>query len=112
MATISNLYIDQGSDYSSTITVKTSTGQPLDLTEYTAKSQIRKSYGSQQAYDFVCENAEPTSGKIKLIMSAESTELIKSGRWLYDVEITNINTNMRKRVVEGIVEITPQITRV
>lgn len=112
MANISNLYMDQGSDYSTVITVRSATGVPLDLTGYTAASQIRKSFSSSQYYTFACELLSPTEGKLRISMSATDTEQIAPGRWLYDVEITQTSTGKRKRVVEGIVTLTPQITRV
>lgn len=112
MATTSNLYIDQGSDYSSIVTVTTPTGLPLNLTGYIAKSQMRKSFSSSVYFNFTCSIPEPASGKIKLDLTAAQSELIPAGRWLYDVEITETATNKRKRVVEGIATVTPQITQI
>ena len=112
MATISNLYIDQGTDYSSIITVKSATGAPLDLTGYSAKSQIRKSYNSTQAFDFTCEIIDALKGKLRISLLASINEQMKPGRWLYDIEITQTETGRKKRVVEGIVQITPQITKI
>lgn len=112
MATISNIYIDRGSDYTSIVTVVSATGLPLDLSGYVAKSQIRKSYNSSQSFTFTATIYSAPSGQIKLALSAAETELIPAGRWLYDVEITHTATGMKKRVVEGIVEVTPQITQI
>lgn len=112
MAAISNLYIDQGSDYSSVITIRSATGLPLNLTDYTAKSQIRKSYSSSQAFDFICEVINALEGKLRIILPASVNELITPGRWLYDIEITQLSTGKKKRVVEGVVIITPQITKI
>jgi len=36
MATISNIFIDQGADFSTTVTISDSDGSALDLTSYTA----------------------------------------------------------------------------
>jgi hypothetical protein len=52
MAAITNLYIDAGSDYSIIVTVSDSTGSIINLSGYTVKSQIRKSYSSSIAYNF------------------------------------------------------------
>ena len=113
MATISNLYVDQGSTFTSILTVKDGAGALLDLTGFTTKSQIRKSYGSSVAYSF---NAEVfclgTAGQIKLSLTPAQTELIKPGRYLYDVEITNTATSEKIRVVEGLAIVTPQITQI
>lgn len=112
MANISNLYIDQGSDYSTIITVQSASGLPLNLTGYTVASQMRKSFSSSTAYNFTSEVYDAAAGQIRISLTAAGTEAIAPGRWLYDVEITQTSTGKKKRVVEGLVTITPQITRV
>jgi len=111
LATISNLFVDAGSDFSSLVTVASSTGAPLILTGYTVKSQMRKSFSSSQYFDFNASVYDANFGKIKLSLTAVQSEAIPAGRWLYDVEITNTATGAKKRVVEGIVTVTPQITQ-
>jgi hypothetical protein len=110
MAAISNLYIDQGSTFSAIITIKGSDGNPINLTGFTVASQMRKSYGSTTAYSFVTTVHDALSGKVKLFLSAENSSLIKPGRYLYDIEIT-INST-KTRVVEGLVILTPEITKI
>ncbi len=111
MAVTSNLYIDQGSDYATIVSVKAANGAPLDLTGYTVKSQMRKSYSSSTAYNFTATVYGALDGQIKLALSSSQSETIAAGRWLYDVEITQTSSGAKKRVVEGIVTITPQITQ-
>jgi hypothetical protein len=112
LATIRNLYVDAGSDYSTVVTVASSNGSPLILTNFTAKSQMRKSVGSSTAYDFTAEIFDAANGKIRLSLTAEDSEGIPPGRWMYDCEITNTVTGKKKRVIEGIVTVTPQITQI
>lgn len=111
MAAISNLFIDQGSDYSNIITVRAANGQPLNLTGFTAKSQLRKSFGSSVAYEFNATIFSAPTGKLRLQISAANSEQIPPGRYLYDVEITSQSGTIT-RVVEGIVTMTPQITKI
>lgn len=111
MAQISNLFVDQGSDYSSIITVTSASGAPLNLMGFTAKSQMRKSYGASLAYNFTAEIYDEFTGRIRLSLTSAQSELIPAGRYLYDVEITS-DTGTKKRVVEGIVTVTPQITQI
>ncbi len=111
MAAISNLYIDAGSTFSAIITVRGSDNNPLNLTNYTVKSQIRKSYGSTTAYNFNATLYEPTLGKVRLQLTPEASGAIKPGRYLYDIEITT-PTNDKYRVVEGLVIISAEITKV
>lgn len=111
MAAISNIYLDAGSDYSNIITLDSAGGAPLDLTGYTVKSQMRKSYSSSTVYTFTATIFNAVAGQIQLSMTASQTEVIPPGRWLYDVEITS-STGARRRVVEGLVIVTPQITQI
>lgn len=111
MATITNLYIDAGADYSIIVTANQSNGDPLNLTNYTVKSQIRKSYASQTAYDFTATVYSQLAGKIRLALTATQTSAIKPGRYLYDVEITS-SIGEKRRVLEGIIIVTPEITQI
>lgn len=108
---ISNLYIDQGSDYSTTITINDSAGSSLDLTSFTASAQIRKTYSSSTFIAFtVVFDTDRTSGKITLSLTNTQTAAMKSGLFVYDVLISDINSS-KTRVVEGSVTISPMVTQ-
>ena len=109
MAVISNLVIDQGTTFSVIIGYDDLAGNPVDLTGYTARSQMRKSYYSSNATSFTANISSAIDGEITLSLTATETANIKSGRYLYDVEIASGNTVIR--VVEGIVTVMPEITR-
>ena len=111
MATVANIFIDQGSDYSNIITVAATNGQALDLSGYTVASQIRKSYTSSVSYAFTSSVYNATQGRVRIQLTAAQSELIPPGRYLYDVEITS-SGGAKRRVVEGIVTVTPQITKI
>jgi hypothetical protein len=111
MATVSNLFVDAGANYSNIITVAASNGQPLDLTGYTVASQMRKSYQSSTAYNFTASVYNAATGKVRLQLSDTQSAAIPAGRWLYDVEITS-PSGTKTRVVEGIVTVSPQITQI
>jgi len=111
MAAISNLYIDAGSSFSAIISVKGSDGLPLNLTGYTVASQMRKSYGSLTAYAFTATIYDAASGKVRIVMPATTSSGIKPGRYLYDIEVTS-PVPEKLRVVEGIVVVTPEITKI
>jgi hypothetical protein len=110
MATISNLVVDQGTTFSSIITVADQTGAPLDITHYTVKSQFRKSYQSSSATSFIASVYDATNGKIRLQLSPSATTDIQAGRYLYDVELTSPDGD-KFRALEGLVIITPEITK-
>jgi hypothetical protein len=110
MAAITNFYIDTGSNFGAVITVRGSDGLPLNLTDYTVQSYIRKSYASRTHINFNATVYSTTGGQIRLSLSNTDTNDIKPGRYMYDVEIAN-NSGERLRVSEGIIIFTPQITK-
>jgi hypothetical protein len=109
MANKSNLVIDQGSTYSSNVVLTDDYGDPRDLTGYTANSQIRKWYTSSNATASFTTSINTAAGVITLNLTANQTSSIEAGRYVYDVEIAN--GSVVTRVVEGIVTVTPQVTR-
>lgn len=111
MASVSNLFVDQGSTYSNIITVASSTGAALDLTSYTVKSQMRKSYGSSVAYDFTSSVYNAVEGKVRLQLTDVQASAIPAGRYLYDIEITNTSSGAKTRILEGTVTVTAEITK-
>ena len=111
MAAITNLYVDAGSTFSAIISCKGSDGVPLNLTGYTVAAQIRKSYASTTAYSLNATIYSTTAGKIRIALSHTESSAIKAGRYMYDIEITS-SLGERKRVSEGIVIVTPEITKI
>lgn len=109
MAEKKNIVIDQGSDFSSVINVQESNSSPFDLTNYTVESQMRKSYYAETAHNFTTSHSS-ANGTITIEMSKTDTANLVPGRYMYDVFMTS-NTDYTTRVVEGIVTVTPGITR-
>jgi hypothetical protein len=111
MATISNLVIDQGTTFSSIITLTNQDGTPMNLSGYTVASQFRKSYQSSTATSFTASIYDAATGKIRLQLSAVASSGVKAGRYLYDIELTS-GSGEKSRALEGLVIITPEITKV
>ena len=109
---VNNLVINSGSDFSQSFTLEgTDNNSPLNLTDYQVNAQMRKWAGSSTAITFTSSIEVPsTSGKILITLSAEETLSIKPGRYVYDLLITS-PTNIKTRVVEGIVTLLPSVTR-
>jgi len=129
MATYSNIYIDQGSSYSSVIKVKNSNKMPFDLSGYSARGHIRRSYTSSNFVAFSTAIDDTESGEITISLTPAQTKAMKPGRYVYDVEIfhreymtiqpvppappyTMPIDNPVTRVAEGQVEISPASTRI
>jgi hypothetical protein len=110
MATISNLVVDQGTTFSSIITITNQDGTPMDLTDYTVKSQFRKSYQSSTAINFTASIYDAAAGEVRLQLDPADTTGVRAGRYLYDIELTS-PLNEKIRALEGLVILTPEITK-
>lgn len=107
MAQKLNIVIDQGTSFYTTFNVNDDAGNPIDLTGYIGSSQLRKHYTSSNATPFTV--TMDSSGTVQLSMTSNVTSSLTAGRYVYDVEVYDgSNTS---RLVEGIVTVTPQVTR-
>ena len=109
MAIKANLVIDQGTDYTTVINVTDENGNVVELTGYTGAAQMRKHYTSTAQTAFIVDIAA-LSGTVTLSMNAATTNAISSGRYVYDCELRT-SANVVSRLLEGIVTVTPQVTR-
>jgi hypothetical protein len=109
MATRVNIVIDQGTDFETSINLTDSNGAQLDLTDMTAASQIRKTHSSSNAVNFTTALANAT-GTLSLSLNNSVTANMSSGRYVYDVELTD-GSNVVSRILEGVVTVTPEVTR-
>ena len=111
MAAKANIIIDQGTDFSTTLTVTGDDGSVTDLTGYSANGHIRKHYTSSTATVFDIVFGTPrTDGQVIISLDRAITENMEAGRYVYDVELTS-SANTRSRLVEGVVTVTPQVTK-
>lgn len=110
MAIKSNITIDQGSDFTATVTVTDEEGTAVNLTDYTARGMMRKSPSTSTYHSFTVTVSDAASGEITLVMNNTTTTAITAGRYLYDVEIVSSGGTVT-RVVEGIATVTPEITK-
>ena len=107
MATKANIVIDQGTTFNTTITLTDEGGNLLDLSAYTGESQLRKWYTSSNAINF---GITLVNGVVNLSMAANTTATLSAGRYVYDVILTDGSNNVT-RVVEGIVTVTPRVSK-
>ena len=107
MATKANLVIDQGSTFASSIDILDDNDEPVDLSNYTARGQIRKHYTSSNSVSFT---TTLSNGSLVISLTANQTANIVAGRYVYDLELVD-PANTVVRILEGIVTITPEVTR-
>jgi hypothetical protein len=110
LAAFTEITIEQGATFSTTVNVEDAYYNPVNLTGYSASSQMRKSYYSSSATNITASVTGTSNGEITLSMTAANTASLTPGRYLYDL-IINDGANNVTRVVEGIATVLPSITR-
>jgi len=108
MATVNNIYLDQGTTFDFTFGLVNVDGTKKDLTNYTITGQIRRSYYSSTKVDFTTTKVN-LEGEVTLNLTANQTAALKTGRYVYDVEIQSNQETLR--VLEGILTVNPEVTR-
>jgi hypothetical protein len=111
-----NTVIDQGADWFINFIYKNPDGTPVNITGYTAALQIRTSPLAKTA---VLTLTSPSngititgvSGLIECRATATQTTAITNGKYAYDIEITAPSTGIVTRLVQGTVQVSPQVTR-
>ena len=72
----------------------------------------------RRSYDSVTASAVltvaipiPANGELYLTLAAASSIGVRYGRYLYDVVLTQSSSGIISRAVEGIITVTPRVTR-
>jgi hypothetical protein len=105
------LFLEQGANFTTVIELDDVNGVAYDLTGSIAKSQIKKSYySSNNTAQFSVSITAPTRGIITLDLSSQITSNIAAGRYVYDVLIKD-SANTVTRILEGTVNVLPQVTK-
>jgi hypothetical protein len=106
-----NITVEQGAFYNMQLRVEEN-GVPVDLTNYTFESQIRKShYSTDIAANFATLLVNGPAGTFNISLTGTITAALDSAFiHVYDVEMTS-DTGLVTRVVEGTVSVSPEVTR-
>ena len=112
MAAIANLSIDQGATFNSDVTVKDANGNAFNLTGYTASAKMAKGYSSTRTRTIItCTvSGDPTTGIVTMSLTADQTNSLEEGRYVYDLEILQTSSSTITRVIEGIITVRPSVT--
>lgn len=117
MAATSNLVIDQYATFRTSFTWRTkSTGQPVDLSGYTAAMQIRRTPESTATLvSLTSANGggiviDGPNGRVNIEISASTTGTFPAGKYVFDLVLTD-TLSKKKRLVEGAVRVDAGVTR-
>ena len=89
---VNNITLNTGEYFSRDFYLDNINGTPLNLTGYTAASQMRKHPESVNATaDFNVGFIDRTNGRIRVSLATEKTRLVKPGRYVWDVMFSESN---------------------
>lgn len=114
MATSYNISTYQGDFLQATLSLKDTNNNPIPLTGYDVRGQVRTSYGATG----VLLNLNPTitnyaSGYVSISIPSETTENIPVGIFVYDIERfpSGIETGNSIKLMVGKFIVLPEATR-
>lgn len=109
-----NIVADQGATFSRNIHWKDENGDPINVTDYTARMQVRERYTSTST---VLSLVSPTnislggsSGTVVVTVSASSMAGVTAGDYVYDLEMVASN-GVVTRLLQGTFSLRPEVTR-
>ena len=117
--------IEQGSTLNLELKYTDSNGNPINLTGYSGRMQIRPSVASSTVYISLSSSLQadgtglnfsgsngttpPTSGSIAIYVSSASSSLLTFDTGVYDLEITS--GSIVTRILEGQVKLSKEVTQ-
>ncbi len=118
-----NMSISQGSDFLLALTIKDSSGVPLDLTGHTFRGQIRKTASDatiQASFTFEVLDQVVNTGRVNILLDAAISSAIllekssnasrKLTTMTYDIESEDLS-GKEERWLEGLVKLSPEVTK-
>ncbi len=109
---VSNIVIHTGTDFEQTFLLEDSqTNSALDLTGYLGCAQLKRYESSTKSADFTVEfSNDRTTGRVKILLSAQTSASIKPGKYFYDILLKKPDETIT-RVVEGTALVKKSVTR-
>ena len=114
MAEYEKFTFDIGSDIAVQLELVDLSGNPKDLTNYSAAAKMKRNYNSDSAdtTDFAVA-IQPTDGIVTLSLTNAQTDTLKVGNYVYDAEISFVDSNgatVKERILEGKIRVSPSVT--
>lgn len=115
MAHYEEISIDQGADIAIQLHLANQDGSVKDLTGHSFAAKLKRTYNSDSSDTTTFAiSLQQSDGIATLALTNTQTDLLKAGRYVYDVEMSFLDSDLNtiiERVLEGIVTVNPSVTR-
>lgn len=114
-----NIAINQGATWQIEVTYLDPDGDPVNLTGFDVRMQVRRAYADQDDVDSPLVDltigdgvtvTDATGGVFRLTIDKTTTEALPPGSWLYDVEIESAGGEVT-RLFYGRALVRAEVTR-
>jgi len=116
MAQYEEFTIDQGADVTIELHLVDKNDAVKNLVGHTVTAKMKKNYNSDSsdttAFTTLVSNA--STGVASLSLTNSQTNALKVGRYVYDVELSFVDSasaTIVERVLEGRIQVTPSVTK-
>ena len=116
MAQYEEFTIDQGSDVAIEVHCIDGQGAAKNLSNYTPSAKMKKTYTScdSDTTSFTAIVSDTTGGVITLSLTNTQTDALSKGRYVYDVELSFLDSDSNtivERIFEGRIQVTTAVTK-
>ena len=116
MAQYEEFTIDQGADVAIELHLVDKSDAKKNLNGHTVTAKLKKNYNSDSSdtTDFTTAITSNTNGTALLSLTNSQTNALKVGRYVYDVELSFVDSSgatIVERILEGRMQVTPSVTK-
>ena len=116
MAQYEEFTIDQGADVTIELNLVDKNDAVKNLSGYSLAAKLKKNYNSGDSdttsFTTIIDNA--SSGIASISLNNTQTNALKSGRYVYDVELSfqdSSGNTIIERILEGRIQVSPSVTK-
>ena len=103
-----NIDITRGTNFDVSMTLKSATNTPINVTNYTFKAQIRRKASTGVSAEFTITKTNASGGVIKLALTKSQTQSLPNGKLKYDL-VANDGTEV-KQYITGTITVSDTVT--
>jgi hypothetical protein len=105
-----NLSVVAGDGYSHTVSFVDADGDPIDVSAYEHRAQLRTHHQATTATDFAIDETSAAAGSITLSLSAAQTRTLRVGVLVWDLE-RQADGAEPETILAGVFRVRPDVTR-